>query len=69
MKTVSGYQFDNFGVSSNYACYQVLKMKISKSLLALFFTFCLLTACASGNKMGGSSKGCGCATKKGMVGY
>jgi predicted small secreted protein len=43
-----------------------LSMKIIKVVAAVFLMAFLLSACASG-KAGG--KGCGCNTKKGMVGY
>jgi len=44
-------------------------MKINNKILALFLAAILLAACSSGNKIGGSNKSCGCAAKKGMVGY
>jgi hypothetical protein len=43
--------------------------------LTLFFIFLVLfgsivfTSCSSGNRIGGTSKRCGCGMNKGMVGY
>jgi hypothetical protein len=44
-------------------------MKIKITFFALFLASCMLTACSGGSKMGGTGKNCGCAAKKGMVGY
>jgi len=41
-------------------------MKFIKATLVFFLAALLLTSCAS-SRAGG--KGCGCAAKKGMVGY
>ncbi|MBS1669043.1 MAG: hypothetical protein JST58_16830 [Bacteroidetes bacterium] len=46
-------------------------MEKSKSLflfLIALFTIAMMS-CSSGNKIGGSSKNCGCGLNKGMVGY
>lgn len=42
-------------------------MKVFK-IAVVFFALCVvLSSCAGSGRMG--SKGCGCAAKKGMVGY
>jgi hypothetical protein len=41
-----------------------------RALLLLFLLVTIVaTGCSSGNRIGGSSKHCGCGMNKGMVGY
>jgi len=44
------------------------KIKYQLVLLAIVLSL-VVTACSSGNKMGGTSKKCGCGLNKGYVGY
>jgi len=43
--------------------------KIKGYLVFLLAAILVFTSCSSGNKMGGSKKGCGCGAHKGYVGY
>jgi hypothetical protein len=44
--------------------------KLNPLLIFLLFMITIVTAsCNSGNRIGGSSKKCGCGVNKGMVGY
>lgn len=44
------------------------KLNIKLILSALILTL-VITSCSSGNRMGGSSKKCGCGVNRGYVGY
>jgi len=44
------------------------KLKVLLIFLIVFLTIAMLS-CSSGNRIGGSSKRCGCGVNKGMVGY
>ena len=44
-------------------------MRIKLSLLLMLFAAVMVTSCSSGKTFGGSNKSCGCAAKRGMVGY
>ena len=44
-------------------------MRIKISLLAMLFAAFMFTGCSSGKTIGGTNKNCGCAAKRGMVGY
>jgi hypothetical protein len=46
-------------------------MKTRNQLLILLLAALSVSmiACSSGNRIGGSSKNCGCGVNKGMVGY
>ncbi len=41
----------------------------NRSFILLLFLGLMLASCATGSKMGGSSKNCGCGLHKGFVGY
>ncbi len=44
--------------------------KLKVSLIFLIVVIALaMSGCSSGNKVGGTSKRCGCGINKGMVGY
>ena len=44
--------------------------KLSIKLISLLIIVSLMvTSCSSGNRIGGSSKKCGCGLNKGYVGY
>ncbi len=44
--------------------------KVSHRLIyLLFFVSVLAASCSAGNRMGGTSKKCGCGINKGFVGY
>jgi hypothetical protein len=38
-------------------------------VLLLFLAVVLYSSCSSGNRIGGSSKNCGCGMNRGFVGY
>jgi hypothetical protein len=42
---------------------------INGRIILLLFVVILTASCASGSKMGGTSKKCGCGLNKGYVGY
>jgi len=44
------------------------KQKLLSVLLIVILTLAI-ASCGSGNKIGGTSKRCGCGMNKGMVGY
>jgi hypothetical protein len=44
------------------------KQKLFVFFLIVVFTFTII-GCSSGNRIGGSSKHCGCGMNKGMVGF
>ena len=45
-------------------------MKKPFQLMLLFLILgIVLSSCASGNRVGGTNKNCGCGNNKGMVGY
>ena len=44
-------------------------MRVNRMLIALLLIGLVAASCGSSNKLGGGKKGCGCAAKKGMVGY
>jgi hypothetical protein len=44
------------------------KQKILLIFLIVFITIAMLS-CSAGNRIGGTSKHCGCGMNKGMVGY
>jgi uncharacterized membrane protein len=44
------------------------KQKLLSVLLIVVLTF-VFASCSSGNRIGGTSKRCGCGMNKGMVGY
>jgi hypothetical protein len=46
----------------------MVKQKLFAIFLIVIFTFTIV-GCSSGNRIGGSSKRCGCGINKGMVGY
>jgi hypothetical protein len=43
--------------------------KSSVQLIFLLIFLSLVVSCSSGNRMGGSSKKCGCGLNRGFVGY
>jgi hypothetical protein len=44
------------------------KQNLYSLTIIVIFTL-LMVACSSGNRIGGTSKHCGCGVNKGMVGY
>lgn len=44
-------------------------MNIRASVLLLLLMSIIFVSCASGNRIGGTSKKCGCGLNRGMVGY
>jgi hypothetical protein len=46
-----------------------MKKRYPVILILLILITLMETACSSGNRIGGTSKKCGCGTTKGMVGY
>ena len=44
------------------------KVNLRLIFLLTFITY-LAVGCSTGNRMGGTSKKCGCGTNKGFVGY
>jgi len=46
----------------------MVKQKLLLISLIVIFTLAI-TSCTSGNRIGGTSKRCGCGMNKGMVGY
>lgn len=66
--------FPIFKTSINWLKFRILlsrphSMRIKLSLLLLVFAAFMVTSCSSGKTFGGSNKSCGCAAKRGMVGY
>lgn len=43
--------------------------KVSYSVIVLLIVSLVIASCSSGNRIGGSSKKCGCGLNKGFVGY
>ncbi len=43
--------------------------KVSYSVIVLLIISLVMASCSSGNRIGGSSKKCGCGLNKGFVGY
>jgi hypothetical protein len=46
-----------------------MKKPILRLTFLLIFITIVLASCSSGNRVGGTSKKCGCGLNKGMVGY
>ena len=43
--------------------------KVSYSMIFLLIISLVIASCSTGNRIGGSSKKCGCGLNKGFVGY
>ncbi len=43
--------------------------KVSYSVILLLIISLVIASCSSGNRIGGSSKKCGCGLNRGFVGY
>jgi len=46
-----------------------MKNPLPLLIFLLFMITIVITSCTSNNRIGGSSKKCGCGLNKGMVGY